>query len=146
MPGRQMSATAAVIDGDRILLVRRRDLGTWEMPGGFVEEREAPWEAAVRECVEESGVRVSAGPLVGVYHRPHHDLTVLVFRCAQTGGSPAPSDEASEAGWFSIDQIPTPMVEVVRERITDASSGVLGAYRAQMGRGNADLRKSRRGP
>ena len=123
------------------MLVRRRDLGNWEMPGGLVEEREAPWETAVRECLEESGVRVSAGPLVGVYHRPRQDLTVLVFRCARIGGSPAPSDEASEASWFPIDQIPAPMVDVVKERFLDASSGVLGAYRTQMGRGNADLRR-----
>jgi ADP-ribose pyrophosphatase YjhB (NUDIX family) len=46
--GRLLSASAAVLHEVRILLVRRRDIGTWEMPGGFVEEGEAPWEAAVR--------------------------------------------------------------------------------------------------
>lgn len=141
MNGGLVSATAAVTDGERILLVRRRDLGTWEMPGGFVEEGEAPWDAAVRECHEECGVQVETGPLVSVYHRPRQDLIVMVFGCHHVEGIPSPSDEASEVGWFPMDQLPEPMVEVVQDRIRDVANGVLGAYRKQTGRGNADLRR-----
>ena len=140
MTASSISATGAVIDDDRILLVRRRDLGTWEMPGGIVEEGESPWDAAVRECEEEAGVRVKPGPIVGVYHRPMQSLTVFVFRCAAIDGQPHPSAEASHVAWFPMDEPPKPMVEVVRERIEDTRLGVEGAYRVQRGRGNRDLR------
>jgi 8-oxo-dGTP diphosphatase len=138
--GRLVSASAAVLNEGQILLVRRRDIGTWEMPGGFVEHGEAPWEAAVRECLEESGVSVEPGLLVGMYHRPRQDLTVLVFRCRYLAGAPAPTEEASDARWFPLQTVPEPMVEVVRERIDDVRLGAVATYRTQTGRGNADVR------
>ena len=140
MGGRLLSASAAVLLEGRILLVRRRDIGTWEMPGGFVEEGEAPWEAAVRECFEESGVGVHPGPIIGVYHRPRQDLTVFVFRCSYVSGEPIATDEASEAQWFPLESLPEPMVEVVHERIDDVRLGAEVTYRTQTGRGNADVR------
>ena len=140
MGGRLLSASAAVLHEGRILLVRRRDIGTWEMPGGFVEEGEAPWEAAVRECREESGVSVHPGPIAGVYHRPRQDLTVFVFRCSYLSGEPIATDEASEAQWFPLESLPEPMVEVVHERIDDVRLGAEVTYRTQTGRGNADVR------
>jgi ADP-ribose pyrophosphatase YjhB (NUDIX family) len=144
--GRLMSATAAVVHEERILLVRRRDIGTWEMPGGFVEAGEAPWATAVRECLEESRVEVEAGPLVHVYHRPMQDLTVFVFRCRLVRGEPGPTDESLEAAWFDLDALPDPIVEVVRERIADVAGSARGGYRTQTGRGNADVRGPREGP
>jgi 8-oxo-dGTP diphosphatase len=138
--GRLVSATAAVVDDARILLIRRRDLGTWEMPGGFVERGEALWDAAVRECFEECRVHAQEGPLVGVYHRPRQDLTVFVFRCRYVEGDPSSTDEASESDWFPMDQLPEPMVEVVRERIEDVRMDVRATYRTQTGQGNADVR------
>lgn len=42
-----------------------------------------------------------------------------------------------------MDGLPTPMVDVVRERIEDVRLGVEGTYRVQMGLGNADMRGAR---
>ncbi len=50
------------------LVLRRRDGrylgGRWDIPGGTVEEGETPGEAAVRECLEETGLRATMGPQV----------------------------------------------------------------------------------
>lgn len=50
------------------LVLRRRDGrylgGQWDIPGGTVEEGESPANAAVRECWEETGLQVVAGPEV----------------------------------------------------------------------------------
>ncbi|MDW8264754.1 MAG: NUDIX hydrolase [Gemmataceae bacterium] len=50
-----------LVDGDRVLLVRQYRLIinrlSWEVPGGKVDDGESPAEAAVRECVEETGFR-----------------------------------------------------------------------------------------
>jgi ADP-ribose pyrophosphatase YjhB (NUDIX family) len=55
---RHFTASAVVLDGeDRVLLVHHNKIGLWLYPGGHVDPNEAPAEAAVREVVEETGVR-----------------------------------------------------------------------------------------
>src|SRR3954466_14897359 len=56
--------------GGRLLLVRRCDSGTWELPGGRVDIGETAAAAAVRETAEESGVHVQVTELVGVFTDP----------------------------------------------------------------------------
>lgn len=44
--------------------------GYWEFPGGKMEVGESPEDAAVRECLEEAGIRVRvSGTLAVVDHR-----------------------------------------------------------------------------
>ena len=55
-------AIAIVEDRDRFLIGRRPAgvplAGLWEFPGGKVKASESPVDAAVRECLEESGIEV----------------------------------------------------------------------------------------
>ena len=55
-------ACGALIQGDHILMVQHREptRSYWTLPGGGVEAGETPAEAAVREVLEETGVRVRA--------------------------------------------------------------------------------------
>jgi 8-oxo-dGTP diphosphatase len=78
----------AVVEYDGRFLVGQRSpdvplAGLWEFPGGKVEPRETPEQAAARECLEETGltVRVEAEfPRVG--HDYAHDRVELhFFRC-----------------------------------------------------------------
>lgn len=49
-------------DGDRILLLRRNkppNQGLYNAPGGKIESHEDPYDACLREVVEETGIRLS---------------------------------------------------------------------------------------
>jgi 8-oxo-dGTP diphosphatase len=53
----------AVVEHDGRFLVGRREAGAplagyWEFPGGKIQAGESPEDAAVRECLEETGLRV----------------------------------------------------------------------------------------
>jgi 8-oxo-dGTP diphosphatase len=56
---RRVVVGVALRDGAGRVLVARRHGGGWEFPGGKVEPGESEPAAAVRECLEELGVRVA---------------------------------------------------------------------------------------
>jgi 8-oxo-dGTP diphosphatase len=96
----------------RLLLVRRRDSGAWELPGGRVDVGESAVEAAVRETAEEAGLRVRITGLVGLFTDPAHVVEpamgdeirqqfVLCFHGWAVWGRPRPDGhETTDAAWF----------------------------------------------
>ncbi|MGW7685806.1 NUDIX domain-containing protein [Kribbella sp. NPDC054772] len=107
-------AVAAVMDGDRLLLTKRTDNGEWCLPGGAIEPGERPAEAAERETFEETGLKVRATGLVGVYSDPdvvvvypdgdRVQLLGIVFRAEVVAGGAGRSAEVGEVGWFTADE------------------------------------------
>ncbi|SMB90051.1 NUDIX domain-containing protein [Deinococcus hopiensis] len=108
-------AWAILLDSaGRILLGRRSGVsygnGLWGLPGGHVEPGEGLAEAAVREALEEVGVRVKPAALraLGV---SRYDLggvqgADFFFVAAQWEGAPQPLAGTSEVGWFALDALP----------------------------------------
>lgn len=83
--------TAAVIcrdDRDRMLCVFDSFRRHWTIPGGVVDAGEDPRAGAVREAVEEGGVRVEAGSLLGVFNTAVPDRLLMVY-----GASPLHPDD-----------------------------------------------------
>jgi 8-oxo-dGTP pyrophosphatase MutT (NUDIX family) len=121
-------ATAVVLRGDEVLLVRRSDTGEWAPVTGIVDPGEHPAVAAVREVLEETGVTcdVEALAWVNVTAPKVHvngDLAQYLdhtFRCRYLGGDAhVADDESSDVGWFPVDGLPE-MPAALRERITTA--------------------------
>ncbi|MBF0208465.1 MAG: NUDIX hydrolase [Oligoflexia bacterium] len=52
------SVIAFCKDRKQIVMVKRRDVPIWVIPGGGIEKGESPETAAVRETKEESGFNV----------------------------------------------------------------------------------------
>jgi 8-oxo-dGTP diphosphatase len=64
------TGSVLVVDGDRFLALRRARepmAGEWELPGGFCDGWEHPFDAARREAREELGVDVELGDFLGMY-------------------------------------------------------------------------------
>ena len=59
------SAGAAVLSGDRCLVIRRADRDEWVLPKGHLEEGEPPENAAAREVKEETGFDIRVREHIG---------------------------------------------------------------------------------
>ena len=79
------SIAIAVVEHDGCFLIGRRPegvplAGLWEFPGGKIEPGESPEAAAVRECLEEAGIRVeSLFRYPTIVHDYAHDRVELFF-------------------------------------------------------------------
>jgi 8-oxo-dGTP pyrophosphatase MutT (NUDIX family) len=113
----RVGASSIIFDESRgkILLTKRTDNGRWCLPGGGMDPGESIEEACVREAYEETGLHVKVTRLVGVYTTP--DLVVeyadgnvihpvaLSFEATVTGGEMGLSDETTDVGYFSVEEM-----------------------------------------
>ncbi len=99
-PRHSVSVAAVVVDDqERALLIRRRDNGHWEPPGGILELDEDILDGMRREVAEETGLQVVPSALTGVYKNMTRGIVALVFRCYQTGGQATTATETAEIRW-----------------------------------------------
>lgn len=121
-----VTGSAVVVGPQGVVLHLHKRLGLWLQPGGHLEPGEAPWEAALREAIEETGLELAhpdGGPrLVHVDVHPgprghtHLDLRYLL---EWRGGEPAPHEgESQQVRWFTWD-----------DAMAIADPGLVGALR-----------------
>ncbi len=93
--------------GTAVLLIKRRDIPVWVLPGGGLEPDETPEEGAVREVLEETGYQTSIVRKVAEY-LPVNKMTKLshFFECGAIGGSMMTSAESKDVGFFSLNALP----------------------------------------
>jgi 8-oxo-dGTP diphosphatase len=108
---------AVVIDGTRVLLVRRGQeplKGEWSLPGGALELGETLQQGIVREVLEETGLIVVPGGIIEILDRISPDeasgrvryhYVLIDFVCHVTGGDLASASDAEEVRWVERDQL-----------------------------------------
>jgi 8-oxo-dGTP pyrophosphatase MutT (NUDIX family) len=117
------SVAGIVFSPDRtsVLLILRRDVPVWVLPGGGIDPNESPHDAVVREILEETGFTVKAQRLVGDY-LPINRLSkrTHLFECTLISGEATLSSETRGVRFFPLSHLP-PLPPPYREWIQDGA-------------------------
>jgi len=132
----RIGCSATVFDETRqkVLLTQRMDNGRWCLPGGHMESGESAAEACEREVWEETGLKVRATKLLGVYSNPDQLViykdgqkaffVVLNFEVEVLEGELGLSNETTAFGYFTLEEMKSmPMHGEHKLRVEDAMRG-----------------------
>jgi len=113
----RVGCSAVIFDQarEKVLLTQRADNGHWCLPGSHMESGESAAEACEREVLEETGLKVRAKRLLGVYSNPDQLViykdgnkaffVVLNFEAEVLEGEVGLSEETTAFGWFTPDEM-----------------------------------------
>lgn len=104
----------------KVLWALRRDRDAWNLPGGGAEPGEAPWQTAMRETFEETGLEVELTDLSGVYVKPADSQIILTFTAQALGGQMKTGAEAAELAYFAPGVEPDNTLPLHPSRVADA--------------------------
>lgn len=124
------AAAVAILDGDRLLMLKRKDNGMWTLPGGTMELDESLTDCAIREVQEESGLKVCISDILGTYTDPDIRIAysdgevrrefTIVYLGQVLETSVVIDEESTGYQWISLkDALTLPMAESQKRRIAD---------------------------
>ena len=123
------AAAAVILNDEREVLLVRRSIppfeGRWALPAGYQEADESPEQAIVREVGEETGLEVLVTGLLELQHvpdDPRKPANVAVYLCrpAPGSGEARAGDDAAEAAWFPLTDLPEDLGFPNNRRILEA--------------------------
>ena len=112
----RVAVGAVVFKDERVLLVRRGQppaQNLWAIPGGSVKLGETLAQAAERELLEETGIRIRAAEPIYTFDVIERDeggkvrfhYVIVDLAADYVKGKPSAGDDAMEARWISVDEI-----------------------------------------
>lgn len=106
------AAGVVCLRGDQVLLIRRGRpprVGEWSLPGGRIEPGERAADAALRELVEETGVRADLAGLIdvvdGLFPEIGRHYVLIDYLALWREGEPVAGDDAAEAAFHPVSDI-----------------------------------------
>ena len=107
----KIAVGAMLIEAGRLLLVQRvynPEKGKWCLPAGYLDAGETPEQAVKRKVHEETGLTVNVDALEAVYADTSGvgAAVTLVYRVTQLSGKVIAADDAADAGFFGLDDMP----------------------------------------
>lgn len=107
---------AVIVDNGRAVLVRRGTdplRGEWSIPGGVLELGETVRAGAEREALEETGLVVKAGDVLGIFDRvvpgengrTRFHYVLIDFLCNRVSGELRAGGDAAEARWVNLQEL-----------------------------------------
>ncbi len=108
-------------DRKEIVLVQRRDLPVWVLPGGGLDVGETPEEGVIREVEEETGLQVAIVRKIAEY-LPVNKMTQRThfFECCAIGGMLSTNPEAKKVAFFPLENLPSRLAPPFSGWIADA--------------------------
>lgn len=98
---------------NEILMVREKIDGKWSLPGGWADIGFTPAEVAVKETMEEAGMKVKPSRILAVLDKKCYDHPVDFFyaykifiECYPLDDNLETGFETTDAAFFSIDNLP----------------------------------------
>ncbi|WP_367137618.1 MULTISPECIES: NUDIX hydrolase [Streptomyces] len=111
-PTWHVSIKGVAFDAAGRLLLLHNERNEWELPGGRLEPADlSPEHTVEREFKEETGWKVTAGPLLDTWLYtpiPGRRVLILTFACTALTPDQPPvlSHEHKKIGLFPVDQVP----------------------------------------
>lgn len=104
-----------------VLIVKRRDVPVWVLPGGGIDDGETAEQAVIREILEETGISVKITKKIGEY-TPINRLASFthVFECQMISGNLSTSTETSDVEFYPNNALPESFFPLHRDWLTDA--------------------------
>jgi 8-oxo-dGTP pyrophosphatase MutT (NUDIX family) len=123
---RHFTVAVFVVHAGRVLLHYHRKLGRWLPPGGHIEANELPDDAALREVVEETGIRarlvggrglsiddprqlvLPAGLQVESIYAGHEHIDLVYFARPEDEGATEVDPRLADldrVGWYAADEL-----------------------------------------
>jgi ADP-ribose pyrophosphatase YjhB (NUDIX family) len=128
----KVDVRGVVFRGDKILMVRETIDGRWSIPGGWADIGLTPFEVAIKEVLEESGLEVKPVKLLAVLDKKCHNHPPDMFHiykifilCQEVGGKLKGGMETSETGFFGLNELPP----LSKQRITLEQINMMFAYK-----------------
>jgi ADP-ribose pyrophosphatase len=127
----QVAVGAIVIKDNGVLLVKRNKPpgeGLWAIPGGRVELGETLQQAAEREILEETGLKIRAGDPLYTFEviepddvgRIQFHYVIVDLMADYLGGEINPGDDVSEARWVTAEEFEgLPVSQSTRKVLTN---------------------------
>lgn len=123
----QAACGAVIINNNKILLLKRKktpESNHWGIPGGKIDWMEKIEDAVCRENLEETSLHISSlRLLVNVNHfdveQDAHWLAGVYLATSFKGEAQlVEPDKHAELGWFSLDNLPTPLTQATEQAIS----------------------------
>jgi len=98
----KIGVNSAIFDHDKLLITKRLEDKSWELPGGWAELGEAPCQTAERELKEETSIKIKAINVIDVFTRLPGDFNQtftsyhILYDCIIIEGDFRPSNETTE--------------------------------------------------
>lgn len=111
-PDPKVAVAICVKKDEQILLVQRKydpQKGYWTLPSGFVDAGEDPKLAAIRECMEETGLTIKGLHLVDVLFSQEHPRgasILIIYQAERVLGELRAGDDAGRVEYFNIHNLP----------------------------------------
>lgn len=110
-----------------ILLMLRQNTGhadgMYDLPGGHLDPNEDIFNAMIREANEEIGIDINRKnmQICHIYHHFEKDMLKFVFKVSSYNGEITNNepDKCAELKWFSIEDLPSNIIEKIRLEIID---------------------------